>query len=238
MIFVTGDLHGDFSPLYEFAKSEEGHNLCKQDFVIVLGDFGVWHETIGNIKKLDLDLPFSVMFLDGNHEHFPLLNSMPEKNMFGGRVHDVYGVLHLCRGEIFDIPNEDKNTKIAVCGGGDSRDKELRIEGKDWFSEETITQEDVAHMFKNALKNDMEVDYFLSHSASSIIRLALLMEKVEFIARGQKKELIAISEYRIRDIIGFLTAKEYLCGHEHIDRFFEIDNRVYGLVNLMFIKLS
>lgn len=235
MIFVTGDLHGDFSPLYEFAKSEEGRVLSKRDFVIVLGDFGIWHETIEDIKKIDLELPFSVMFLDGNHEKFPLLNSMPEKKVFGGRSHDVYGVLHLCRGEIFVIPNGDKNTKIAVCGGGDSRDKEFRKVGVDWFPEESITKADVERMFIKAIENNMMVDYFLSHSPSSFVKAELLTERQ--IYKHEEQEL-SQSECYIRNIVGFLFAREYYCGHEHIDRDFCVDCKKYILVSERFIKLT
>ena len=79
MIYVTGDTHGhrNFYKLLEFSKMHP--NLNKNDFVIIAGDFGaVWNE---RTLKQDLEpyekLPFSVLFVDENHENFDLLNSYP-----------------------------------------------------------------------------------------------------------------------------------------------------------------
>ena len=42
MIYLTGDTHGglDGGKLISFAKTEKGRNLTKNDYVIILGDFG------------------------------------------------------------------------------------------------------------------------------------------------------------------------------------------------------
>jgi hypothetical protein len=151
MIYLNADLHGDFSPLYEFANSERGKHLGKNDFVIILGDFGIDYFTLEEIKQMDGKLPFTLMFLDGNHENFDLLGSMTESMAYGGRVHNIGGVYHLCRGEVFSLPCKEKNVTIAVCGGGDSRDKEYRVPGVSWFEAEAITNDDV-----NNLKNNLE----------------------------------------------------------------------------------
>ena len=89
MIYLNADLHGDFSSLYGFARSDEGKKLGKKDFVIILGDFGIDESNFEEIKKMDGVLPFTLMFLDGNHECFPLLESLEESRMYGGRVHDI-----------------------------------------------------------------------------------------------------------------------------------------------------
>ena len=170
MIYATGDLHGDFSSLESFVCSEDGKNLTKKDYVIVLGDFGVWPEKMEEIKKLGDKLNFTLLFLDGNHEHHPLLHSFPKEQLFGGLVHNIFGVYHLCRSEIYRIPTEDGSVTIAVCGGGDSRDKEQRAEGFDWFIQEGISEIDVNTLLKNSLAYDMKVDYFLSHSLSAAVK--------------------------------------------------------------------
>lgn len=236
MIFVTGDMHGNFKPLYDFAD-EETVKLTKKDFVIILGDFGVWNETIENIRKLDKELPFTILFIDGNHENFPLLESTPKEEKFGGTVHNLYGVFHLCRGEIFEMPNESKITTIAVCGGADSSDKDLRSEGIDWFQQEKITEDDIERLSENSKRYNMKVDYFLSHCPTSIVKLELAAER-RFYVNNIDKFLPSDSEYRIRNIIASLKAKAYICGHEHIDREFCIEKKKYILVSSNFIKLN
>ncbi|MBR3235312.1 MAG: metallophosphatase, partial [Atopobiaceae bacterium] len=45
-VFLTGDTHGsiDVGKVKEFARVAEGR-LCRDDYLIILGDFGViWHD--------------------------------------------------------------------------------------------------------------------------------------------------------------------------------------------------
>lgn len=50
------------------------------------------------------DKPFTTVFVCGNHENFDRLYQYPVKEWHGGKVHEIRPhVLHLMRGEIFDI---------------------------------------------------------------------------------------------------------------------------------------
>ena len=171
MIYVTGEFHGVFDPLYKFSQSKEGKSLTKSDYVIALGDFGVWPQTINAIKKLNENLNFTLLFLEGNHEHYLFLDTFPTRQMFGGKVHDVFGIYHLCRSEIYSFLVESKKITIAVCGGGDSRDKAKRTEGVDWFAQEKILRSDVTSLLEKAKNYGMKVDYFLSHSLSAAVKI-------------------------------------------------------------------
>ena len=42
MIYVTGDTHADWLTRLSFRAFPEGRELTKKDFVLVLGDFGIW----------------------------------------------------------------------------------------------------------------------------------------------------------------------------------------------------
>jgi len=44
MIFITGDTHGDFTRFSTDIFTEQ-KQMTKDDFVIVCGDFGLWHDT-------------------------------------------------------------------------------------------------------------------------------------------------------------------------------------------------
>ncbi|MCL2631096.1 MAG: metallophosphoesterase, partial [Firmicutes bacterium] len=105
-IFVTGDTHGgiDFNKLISLKQKYK--DLCLDDYVIVAGDFGgVWNKgTLNKDLKKYVNLPFTVLFVDGNHENFDLLNSLPVEEWKGGKVHRVAeNVLHLMRGQIYYI---------------------------------------------------------------------------------------------------------------------------------------
>lgn len=238
MIYVTGDLHGDFTPLLKFSKSIKGKALTKKDYVIVLGDFGLWPETLTQIKELSQRLNFTLLFIEGNHEHYTTLESFPKKYMFGGWVHDVFGIYHLCRSEIYTLPLDSKKITIAVCGGGDSKDKNKRTEGVDWFSQEQISESDVLTLFENAKKHDMRVDYFLSHSLSAAVKTEWNYECLSCTLCKKSSFDLLESDYRIRDIVGVLKAQKYLSAHEHIDRGFCLAGKQYRSVYKDFVELE
>ena len=73
--------------------------------LIVCGDFGlVWRGT--RRERLHLDwintrLRCPVLFLDGNHENFDLLEKYPVSGWQGGLVHRIRPkILHLMRGQV------------------------------------------------------------------------------------------------------------------------------------------
>ena len=91
MVYVTGDTHGmiDFEKMLTFAEKHPA--LTKKDYVIVAGDFGgVWMKKYlaEDLKRYE-DLPFTVLFVDGNHENFDLLYSYPVEVWKGGKIHRV-----------------------------------------------------------------------------------------------------------------------------------------------------
>lgn len=162
-IYVTGDTHGseDFLKLRLFADAKP--HLSKSDYVIVAGDFGgVWSEkTLDRDLKIFEDLPFTVLFVDGNHENFDLLNSFPVTEWNGGKVHMIRpDVIHLMRGQVFEI---ERNT-IFTFGGATSIDKAFRREGISWWAEEVPSYEELDEGMANLKRYGNKVDYVVTHS--------------------------------------------------------------------------
>ena len=73
MVYITGDMHGEqrLNDVIEFSKRNK--NVTS---LIILGDFGgIWKNNdftiISKLSKLKID----ILFIDGNHENFDLLNT-------------------------------------------------------------------------------------------------------------------------------------------------------------------
>ena len=118
MIYITGDCHGNFER-FDLCSFPEQMNMTKDDYVIICGDF------CGICEPLLLDslesLPFTLLFVDGNHENFDRLNRMPVELWHGGKVHRIRpSVIHLMRGQVFELEGK----RIFTFGGGKSQDLE------------------------------------------------------------------------------------------------------------------
>ena len=106
MVFVTGDLHGNFERFKPKYFPEQAR-MTKQDIMICAGDFGgVWFGDSRDGETLDWleRLPFTLAFVCGNHENYDALERYPVAEWHGGKVHRVRPhVLHLMRGQIFEL---------------------------------------------------------------------------------------------------------------------------------------
>ena len=167
-IFITGDTHGGYKSggrkLKEFAKRHK--NLCKDDYLIIAGDFGfIWEDEPDSNEKEWLswfdEQKFSTLFIDGNHENFNRLNAYEISEFKGGKVHKISeSVYHLMRGQIYEIDGR----KIFTLGGAMSVDKSRREPDISWWAGEAITQDDFNEAWRNLTKCDFIVDIVISHT--------------------------------------------------------------------------
>ena len=91
MVFVTGDCHGNFAR-FEPKHFPEQANMTKDDTVIITGDFGgVWFGDSRDDETLDWleRLPFTLVFVCGNHENYDALERYPVAEWHGGKVHRI-----------------------------------------------------------------------------------------------------------------------------------------------------
>lgn len=165
MIFVTGDTHGlqDYFKLHIFAG--EHPELTLDDFVIIAGDFGaVWSgKTLAADLKPYTELPFTVLFVDGNHENFDLLESFPLEEWRGGKVRKIRpNIIHLTRGQVFELEGKS----FFTFGGATSIDKEMRREGISWWARELPSYEELDEGMANLKRYGGKVDYIITHSCS------------------------------------------------------------------------
>ena len=236
MIYTTGDTHGNFIRLHEDSFYEQ-KEMTKDDYLIICGDFGgVWAQDEHPGEKMELDwlesLPFTTLFVDGNHENFDRLNNQyPVMDWNGGKVHVIRpSVLHLMRGEVFEIDG----TKIFAFGGASSHDiqdgildpadfcdeydfrrtynewwnsgKMFRVKGLSWWPEELPNEEEMQNGLRNLEKHDWKVDFVITHSPSA--------STIALLGSGLYEQDI-LTKY-LEEIRAKLDYKRWIAGHMHV----------------------
>lgn len=171
-IFVTGDIHGDHDILKLYDDSLlEYCATSREDYLIVCGDFGaIWY---GDGRDTLLDefyatRPYTILFVDGNHENFNALNEYDVEYWKGGKVHKICdNVYHLMRGQVYEIDGKT----IFTFGGAKSIDKMNRVEDVSWWAQEMPSLEEYEEAAINLEKVNYTVDYVFTHcAATSVIK--------------------------------------------------------------------
>ncbi len=194
MIYITGDTHGEFDRRFSVESFPEQKEMTKDDYVIICGDFGgIWDvgwESKSEKRRLDWleERPFTLLFVDGNHENYDRLYGYPLKDWHGGKVHEIRPhVLHLMRGQVYEISGK----KIFTFGGARSHDitggiletddpdfmkkkKQLdhtgalyRINHLSWWEQELANEDEMEEGRNNLRAHDYTVDYIITHCCST-----------------------------------------------------------------------
>lgn len=221
MIFVTGDTHRhDLARFEAFCRKQSG--LTKEDFVIVAGDFGgVWSEkTLESDLRPFSELPFTLLFVDGNHENFDLLNAFPVETWMGGKIHRIGDdVLHLMRGQVFTLGGKS----IFTFGGATSRDRARRIEGLTWWPQELPSGEEFDEGIANLARHGDRVDFVISHSCSERALMYLVSKRLcPSFALYPENGMLSAFEDRI-------SFGHWYFGHYHVDA--ELGGRYTALLH-------
>jgi predicted phosphodiesterase len=220
MILVTGDTHGniDFNKIKLLSDKKI---LTMNDYLIIAGDFGaIWNKnTLDSDLSVYENLNFNILFVDGNHENFNLLNSFPVQKWNGGDVHVIRdNIKHLKRGQVFIIDNK----KILTFGGATSIDKYFRTENISWWKEEVPTIDDLQYAKSNLEKYNNQVDYIITHSIDehALAQLSISLKS---------KIKVFEENYILNWIAENVTYKHWYFGHFHLD--VSIDNNKTCLYN-------
>ena len=176
MLYITGDLHGDY---HRLIKMKQEYDLKSDDYLIIAGDFGcIFGLGQSDENKLDMiaDLPFTVLFLDGNHECFPKIYSYPEEVWNGGRTHRIrQNIRHLMRGQVFEIEGE----RIFAMGGGESPDIDIRFDNDTWSKSEIPSADELKEGVKNLENEKFDIDFIVTHEPPQKIKAFLNLKDKE-----------------------------------------------------------
>ena len=247
-IIITGDVHGEITRFNEDVFEREYYLRLKEskkeeNFMIVCGDFGfVWVREPDKTEKYYFDIlknkPFTILFVDGNHEnHFRLNNDFPVVDFYGGKVHKLEeNIYHLMRGEVYEIFGK----KFFTFGGAGSHDiidgildvddpswkdkskammkagKYLfRVKGLSWWPEEMPTEAEMEYGLSNLKKHNNTVDYIITHQPCKNIMTRLSLSSLDF---------NDFTDYlqKIDDTVDF---EKWYAGHMHTDQLIDINHR-------------
>lgn len=231
MVYITGDTHGSWQERFNLAAFPEQQGLTKDDYVIVLGDFGLWEDSEGEAAQLDWlnERLFTTLFISGNHDNYDMLDRLPVEKWHGGKVNFIRSnIIHLRRGQVFEIEGE----KFFTFGGASSHDIQdgiidpnepnfvqkkaildvkpyprYRINHVDWWPQELPSPDEIEEAVDTLEKNDNKVDYILTHCPYTEI-LKLYGAKGIF-----KPDMLTDFLQNAKEDIDY---KHWMFGHLHI----------------------
>ena len=161
MLYITGDLHGDVSRL---ART---HKLKKGDTLLVLGDFGVlWYGDKRDAKTLKWlkRRRYTVLFLDGVHENYALLDAVETAEYGGAKAGKLAdNIYHLLRGEIYEIEGKT----VFAFGGGDAESEwEFRADADATWERQTPSGDEMSRGYETLAAAGNRVDVIATHFPS------------------------------------------------------------------------
>ncbi len=229
MVYITGDIHGGIDIEKLSGKHfPQGKQLTRQDYVLICGDFGLpflptdsyppgtflpnkyarsSQKTYLHWCKWLSQRPYTILWVDGNHDNHPFWYDQPVTEWNGGKVNIhplAENVIHLKRGEYYKI---DGHT-FWTMGGAASHDREYRIDGYSWWKEEIPSAEEMQHGQDTLAAHGNQVDFIITHTMPQCLIAPALSSL--FPTEPTREYLTKI--YRT-------TAFRYwFCGHLHIDK--------------------
>lgn len=213
-VLLVGDTHQDAKWLNEVVLPMAGTN--EVEAVVVLGDFGYWDndsEFLRSARDSKTTHGVDVWFIDGNHENHALLRADASKAA-GGEV--APRVPLNLGGSLYYLPRASVvrvgELLVGCLGGAVSIDRFERVEGVSWFSEETITDADIA-----AAKSLGAVDVMLTHDAPSRWHISTGTRDDE-LPMKRRIQLAAIASHRrdLRSAYEAMTPSMLVHGHYHV----------------------
>lgn len=208
-IYITGDTHGwiDSGKLYKFNLE-----LTSEDYLIIAGDAGfIWSHSKHEKEfrnELQKDLDYTILFVDGNHENFELLEQYKIVDFHNGKARRINDKMyHLMRGEIYEI---EGNTYFTF-GGAHSTDKENRTPFISWWPREVPNYMERDHGIEKLTQHNWEVDYIITHDMPHSSVLKLVVEECHWMFPND-----SVKEF-LDFILDKTEYKKWFCGHHHLD---------------------
>jgi predicted phosphodiesterase len=202
-ILIAGDWHGNLGFAERVLEVAYRKGI---ETVYQLGDFGfVWPGKDADLKTLNRTLiRFNqhLFFVDGNHEDFGKLLSIPLTRE-GGTRQVASRINHLPRGYRWQAGG----LKWLALGGATSLDRSRRLEGSSWWPEEELTLGEAYRASEGG-----KVDIMLTHDAPDGVDIPGLGEYT-----WPENELIRAENHRekISAVVDAVAPEVLFHGHFH-----------------------
>lgn len=159
-IAIIGDQHGNINNFLSLIDYLE--KLENPDLYIQVGDMGVmgnnFEKYLHKLNKKLNSLNKNLLFIDGNHDNHNWLKSITKKKFEVNYIQSNIG--YIPRGTLLKIGN----TKFFFCGGAFSIDRNLRTLNKDYWIDETLSDEELEEIKSYLETQDLDkIEYFISH---------------------------------------------------------------------------
>lgn len=247
MIYVTGDMHGDFRRLTGQSGFCKSHTLSAEDYILVCGDLGLlwsYDRSFGFWLEILEELPCPLLWVQGNHENYNMIADFCISLWNGGKVRHILKnkIILLERGQVFQLDGKS----FFTFGGASSHDTQggildrdspyfkrrrrraeqeglpYRIRNESWWKEELPSEEEMQEGLKNLEAVGYDVDYVITHCLSS-----QMQKELEHVA-GLQYQPDILTEY-FNQIDERLEYRKWYCGHYHVD--LELDTKHTILYN-------
>lgn len=197
-VVVFGDWHEDSD--FSVRQLVKTGRTVNPDAYLHVGDFGAWDGTtfLDDVNDVLVSQDKELWFVDGNHEDFRIINNLPT---------DSRG-LGVLRSNIFHIPRGFSwswGGKVLMgFGGATSTDQARREPGVTWFSDEKITDTDLARALGAG-----HVDVLITHDTARVPSRGLgrLPVEIEEAAEENRK--------KIGEVISRNSVSLNIHGHHH-----------------------
>lgn len=233
-IYITGDTHGAIDIGKLSAKLwKEQKKLTRDDYLIITGDFG-FPFSAGDVDEKGepangeyrywlnwlKNKPFTILFVDGNHENHVFWDAQPVQEWHGGKVQihpQADNIIHLMRGEIYEIEGKT----FFAFGGAASHDIEPvyddfgrciwkgRKEGESYWQRENASSEEMERAVRNldALQErGGYVDVIVTHTPPCSVVKRMRRKYSEDVTAEFLERIMQHYEYGV-----------WVCGHIHLD---------------------
>jgi hypothetical protein len=191
------------------------------EVVIQLGDFGVFSGPAGShflatVDRTAGELGLDVLFVDGNHEDFDFLESIPLAP--GGYRSLGEHVFHAPR----NLRWEWSGLRFCAFGGATSLDRPSRLPGVSWWPQESHTLEQL-----HLLTNDGQTDVLLTHDCPAGVPIPGITHRMPTPA-WDPFELERAWQHRERFALAVAEVAPSLLLHGHFHRFHRSEVRCFG----------
>ena len=144
-----------------------------------------------------------------------MLDTYPIVDYKGGKARKIAeNIYYLMRGQIYEIDGKS----VFAFGGGESPEKELRMQMGKWWKREMPSLDEMKAAFENLKKHDLKVNYVITHEPSANIKNMI----------DHKSDINSVAAF-FDGLEKNITYDKWFFGSQHIDR--KITSKHYAVFN-------